>query len=465
MLSASLIPAAFADVTKHVSADTSPKYVFFIVGDGMGASQRQIAQLYKRQTTGDQSAQLVMNTFPVVSLNITHSHDNTVTDSAAAGTALATGYKANNGSVAMLPNGNKPKSVLTAVQDKGWATGVISTDEITNATPGAFMAHNITRKNMDQIAEDIAKSKVDFIAGGGYGYFLPQNSKLQSERKDGKNLVTDLEGRGYNTFVGASDFAAFKNWKPGKNEKVFAGFSPEGMPFELDRAVTKSNVPSLAQITKKAITVLENHNKPFFLVVEEEGTDTASHRHDAHALIKSVLELDKAVAQAYNFYLKHPKETLIIVTADHETGGLGLGYAKKYGIKLDHLMKTKISSNYAFEHFTSKNLAEIKTFAEENFGLTDLTDKEEALLVEMIKKEQSKPNKVYGAGGKRPIAQAIANIVSTRAGVNWTSVKHTAEPVVLTAIGAGSEKFGGYLDNTQVAKNLADLLNVKLSQF
>ena len=317
---------------------------------------------------------------------------------------------------------------------------------------------------MSEIAEDVAVSNVNFLAGGGYSYFVPMNGKIESNRKDKKNLLTEFDKQGYKTFIGEKSFNAFKNYVPSNDDKVFAAFSSDSMPYEIDRKSTNSKIPSLSEISKKAIDVLSKHNKPFFLMIEAEGTDTLSHRHDAHAMIHEALELDKAVKHAYNFYNKHPKDTLIIVTADHETGGLVLGDPKKYFLDISALMKTKGSTIHKFENFKSKDIMEIKVFVKENFGLDMLNKKEEKLLVAAINKELSKPNKKYSNAGKRPIAITIANIVSSRSGVSWGSTKHTAVPVVLTAIGAGSENFSGYLDNTQVSKKLASLLDFKLSE-
>jgi alkaline phosphatase len=448
-----LIPTVLADQTVK-----SPKYVFMIIGDGMGLAQRELGKLYKRKITRDNSAQLLMNTFPVTGLNMTHSANNLVTDSAAAGTALATGYKANNKAVAYLPDGAKPISLITAAQKRGWATGVITTDEITNATPGSFMAHNKSRKNMDEIAEDVAISNVDFIAGGGYGYFIPKNSRLESMRDDKEDLILQMKQKGYRSFIGENSVNEFVKWTPNDSEKVVALFTAENMPFELDKTFTASNLPSISDMTAKAISVLEKHKKPFFLVIENEGTDTSAHRHDAHALMQEVLELDNATKSAYEFYKKHPEETLIIVTADHETGGLGLGHPKKYFLDLTAALNTKVSTEHSFAGFRSTELGAVKAFASEYFGLTELTEKEEKLLLKAIKKEIKKPSKKSHTG-KRPIALAINNIVSARSGINWTSVKHTASPVVLTAIGVGSEQFSGYLDNTEVSKTLSKILN------
>jgi alkaline phosphatase len=325
------------------------------------------------------------------------------------------------------------------------------------------MAHNKSRKNMDEIAEDVAISKVDFIGGGGYGYFIPKSSSLGSERDDQLDLVSIMKNNGYKTFIGKDSIKDFNQWTPSKNEKAVALFTPENMPFELDKKFTHSNIPSVSQISKKAIDVLTKHEKPFFLVIENEGTDTSSHRHDAHALILEVLELDNAVENAYEFYKKHPSETLIIVTADHETAGLGLGHHKKYFLDLEAVTKTKVSTEHSFAAFKSTDLKVIKVFAAEYFGLSDLTEKEEATLVKAIKKEIKKPSK-KSYTGKRPIAIAINDIVSARSGINWTSLKHTASPVVLTAIGVGSEQFSGYIDNTEVSKRLTKLLKFERSQ-
>ena len=452
-----MIPVAVSATGK------SPKYVFFIVGDGMGIAQRQIAELYKRKTTNDSSAQLLMNTFPVSGINLTHSADNIVTDSAAAASALATGYKVNNRSISILPDGQKPKSLLVSAMENGWSTGVISTDAITNATPAAFIVHNKSRKNMNEIAEDIAISGVDFIAGGGYSHFVDKDGNLPSAREDNNDLVDVMESRGYRTFVGKDDFTDFKSLNSEGIGKVFAAFSPGDMPFEIDRAMTNSRIPSLSEITQKAIDVLYSHQKPFFLMIETEGTDTSSHLHDSHALIKEILELDRVVKTAYEFYKRHPKDTLIIVTADHETGGLGLGHSKRHHLDLSAIMKTKMSSKRAFSDFESRDIDTIKAFSKANFGLDNMTEKEESILAKAIEKEIAE-NKKYRNAGMRPIARAVADIVSARSGVNWTSVKHTAAPVILTAVGIGSERFGGYLDNTQVSKNLANLLGLKLSE-
>ena len=193
----------------------APRYVFYFIGDGMGAAQRQAAEYYLRAETGVKDIKLRMNQFPVAGINTTYSADSLVTDSAAAGTALAAGYKTNNGIIAQLPDGTNVKSLVEAAEENEMGTGLITTTRITHATPAVFASHNSNRDAENEIALDYLDSGVDFFAGGGYRHFVPQNWEGgKSKRKDDLNIAEKFKGQGYHVFLTEKDTQKFRNYKP-----------------------------------------------------------------------------------------------------------------------------------------------------------------------------------------------------------------------------------------------------------
>ncbi|TDX52946.1 alkaline phosphatase [Orenia marismortui] len=436
----------------------TPKYVFLFIGDGMASSQRMLGEYFLRAKTGDQNAKLTMNQFPVAGMNSTYAANTLVTDSAASATALATGYKTNKGMIGQVPDGTAVKTIVEAARDKGMATGVISTMRLTHATPASFLAHNESRYNPNQIAEDIAASDVDFLAGGGYRYFVPKDGELKSKRKDDKDLVKVFEDKGYKSFV--NDPAGFRDYKPESGDKVFAPLTYSHLPYELDRDPKK--LPSLAEITQKGIETLSKKDNAFFMMVEGGRIDYAGHANSPATVANDMLAFDQAIAKAYEFYKNHPKETLIVVTGDHETGGLGLGFKNDYFLNVDELLPIKSSLdkiNY------SGDRKALFTALKEEYGLTDLSDKEIAKIKQAMNLEDAGKKPVeYMPGFMSPVDAAIANVLSERVNLFWTTYAHSGTTVPLTAVGVSATNFGGYKDNTEIAKTLAEVLGVKLTE-
>ena len=369
------------DNIKEEKATTTPKYVFYFIGDGMGASQRQAAEYYLRNITGNKDLKLTMNKFPVAGINTTQSEDSLVTDSAAAGTALATGHKTNNKVISQLPDGSNVKTLVEATEEKNMATGIITTSRLTNTTLATFASHVKSRYMPDEIANQYLTSGVDFFAGGGYRYFIPgvglnhKGSKLKSKRKDNKNLVQAFSDKRYKTFLSETDTQAFRNFEPQGQEKVFATFSYSHTPYELDRKRTNAT-PSIAEMTSKGINTLSQYDNGFFMMVEGARIDHACHANDPSGAIHDVLAFDKAVAKAYEFYRQHPKETLTVVAGDHETGGFGLGFSKQYFLKMENLEKAKISIDDTLMGVYDGNRAKYFNYIDKNLGLDNLTTKE-----------------------------------------------------------------------------------------
>jgi len=450
-------PVKKAD-TKNNVVNKQPKYVFLFIGDGMASSQRQLGEYLLRAKTGDPNNDLTMNKFPVAGMNTTYAANTLVTDSAAAGTALATGNKTNKGMIGQLPDGTAVKTLIEAARDQGLATGVISNMRLTHATPASFLAHNESRYNPNQIAEDIAASNVDFLAGGGYRYFVPQDSELGSKRKDDKNLVNVFKDKGYKTFVNNSE--GFRNYEPQAGDKVFAPLTYSHLPYELDRNPEK--LPSLAEITRKGIDTLAKRENGFVMMVEGGRIDYAGHANGPATVARDILAFDEAITEAYEFYKKHPNETLIVVTGDHETGGLGLGFKNDYFLNIDELLPIKASiDSIPYEGNREETFAYIKN----EFGLTNLTAKERAQIEKgMDLADAGKKPVDYMPGFMSPVRAAVAQVLSERAGVYWTTYAHTGTTVPLTAIGPGAELFGGYKDNTEVSRTMADLMGFKLTE-
>lgn len=456
------------------AAQTQPKYVFYFIGDGLGASQRQFSEFFLREQYKDSTKELVMNTFDVAGINTTYCADTLITDSAAAGTALASGVKTNKGLVGKDAAGNDVRTLTEAARDKGMKTGLITTTRLTHATPAAFASHNISRNNENEIAEDFVKSDVDFFAGGGIRHFIPQSMKvkngdaigktIKSKRKDDKDLVKAFENKGYKTYIGMKGAKAFKADDFSKQDKVFAAFTYTHIPYEVERRNKYQEVPSLAEMTRAGIDSLEKGEKGFFLMIEGGRIDHAAHANDPTGVIYDTLAFDEAIQVAFDFYKKHKNDTLIVVVGDHETGGMGLGM-DSMGYKLDMgaLMTTKVSVEDTLSYGAGQykgDRAGYTAYLAREFGLTNLTDTEAARLEKAMAAADA--GQTAGYYKVNPAALTAAHLLSERANINWTTTIHTATMIPMSATGVGAAKLGGYKDNTEIAQVMATILGVDL---
>ncbi|WDP90524.1 MAG: alkaline phosphatase [Desulfobacter sp.] len=486
MLKAALLSASFILVASAAMAAAAPKYVFYFIGDGMGPAQRQSAQYFHKIQTKNPDAKLVMNSLPVSALVTTHSDNTMITDSAAGGTALACGFKTTNGIVGKLPDGTNIKSVAEAARDAGYAVGLATTTRITHATPAAFSAHNMSRGNENEIAVDQLNSGFDYLAGGGFRHFVAKGNAqgLKSKRKDGRDLVAEFKAKGYKTFIGDKARDEFRAYQPKKGDRILAPLSYSALGMEIDRinSTEKTNpMPALSELTAKGIELLAAQEKPFFLMVEGGRIDYAAHCNDASGTIYDTLALDAAVAKAYEFYKAHPEETLIVVAADHETGGMAMGISldsKGYFLNLDELLKVKASAEdvlmYVYPKMikdypeVEKRRAAYLSYVAENFGLTGLNERELAKLTAAMETEdrnqtlEADKQITYGYA-YTPTMIAVAHLVSERARISWTSYVHTSSVIALSAIGPGADDFMGFRDNTDVPRIMAKAMGAALS--
>lgn len=419
-----------------------PKYIFYFIGDGMGPSHVLATELYLGELQGviGRPQKLVFTQFPESAFVTTFSASNGVTDSAASGTALSTGSKTSNGRIGKDAEGNDVYSVARTAKNCGMAVGVATTVCINHATPSAFYAHNVDRNNYNEIAQWMLDADYDFYAGG--------DAKCTAEQRS--NLYGRAEKQGYTIARGYDDYKS----KAKKAEKMmlYQKNVAEEVPYAIDR---DADDLTLAQITKAGIDFLSKKGKKdgFFMMVEGGKIDYASHRDDAATMIHEVLDFNAAIAEAYEFYKKHKDETLIIVTADHETGGIVLGYTGEYKLNLKVLESQKVSVDNLVAMLESLNettWGEVTRMVKENVGV-EPRDKHNA--------EESV--KMTNELATRIAYDAIYDL-DRKALISWASGNHSGTFVPLFAIGEGADEFNGVIDNTDIPLTIMELLGIDI---
>lgn len=328
---ASLIPAGMAE--DIIERQETAKNVILLIGDGMGFPQLTLARIDKAGENlseyGD--VELSMDGMQVSSYVSTYSANSFVTDSAPAATAIASGDKTNNGVIgqdATAVQGEKDGKNLTTIlemaEKAGLSTGLVTTTRITHATPAAFYAHVDNRDNESEIADQLLESDLEVILGGGLQYFVGKNQTdpagKSGKRTDDRNLLSEFVSQGY---VAVYNGSAFQDVDANKTERLLGLFDSSHMLYELERSCSPDSEPSLADMTKKAIQILSTNPKGFFLMVEGGRIDHAAHERNLSKMAADTLAFDEAVNASLNF-ASHDNQTLVIVTADHECGGLAL---------------------------------------------------------------------------------------------------------------------------------------------
>ena len=444
------------------------KYVFYFIGDGMGVNQVNGTEMYLAEQEGRIGVKpLLFTTFPAGTMATTFSATNSVTDSSAAGTALATGEKTYNGAVSMDDDKNVLSTVAERAKKAGRKVGIATSVSVDHATPAAFYAHQPNRSRYYEIALDLPRTGFDFYAGSG---FLKPTTT--ADKKEAPNVFPIIEEAGYTIARGLDEYKE----KAADAKKMILiqkeGAEPSCLPYAIDHEEGDLTLP---EITESAVSFLSKGNKKgFFLMVEGGKIDWACHSNDPVTVFEEVIDLDNAVRVAYEFYKKHPKETLIVVTADHETGGMGLGIGK-YELHLKSLLNQKQSQDLLSKAITDlrKDKAgkaswnEIKDLLTEKMGFwkeLPLTWEQEKMLRDEYEQSFVKNKVVFEESlysRTEPLAAAARKVMSQIAMVGWTSSSHTAGYVPVFAIGAGADLFTGKMDNTEIPKRIAKAAGYK----
>ncbi|TMA11147.1 MAG: hypothetical protein E6J89_08595 [Deltaproteobacteria bacterium] len=456
-----LLGAAVQSERKAASVPPpSPKYIFIFLSDGAGITHMEITRMYSRiiHNEGLNVVDKIMKQGSI-GLMTTHAANSLSTDSAAAATALASGCKAKIGAIGSCEDGTIPKTVLEIAKENGMRIGLITNSTLYDASPAAFAGHVPDRTLYGPIVDQYLKLEPDLLMGGGRDEFLPR-SQPGSRRKDDSDMIGAFVKRGYVYVADKNELAR------ARGAKVLGLFSLGEISFEIDRHGT--NEPSVSDMTRAAIRRLEEGNRSgFVLFIEDEHVDSAAHLLDIASLIQEYREFDRAVGVGYEFYLRHPEETLILVTSDHEIGGLGFTQAleelsvvnrKRIAATEQDFKKIqsiKISLKKAAEILGPNPTAEaVDQLMRDHFnGFIMAPD-----LKNMLLNKQVVARNLY----TNPVVNCLGLMIANNIQAYWGTTAHTNQPVFVAALGVGSERFRGYQDNTDFAKHLFALLKKKM---
>ncbi|MBM2802768.1 MAG: hypothetical protein HW419_661 [Deltaproteobacteria bacterium] len=431
----------------------APKYVFLFLSDGGGMAHLEIARQY-RQHIHKEGMVIVDKIMKEGSVGVmtTHAANSLSTDSAAAATAMAGGCKANIGALGMCADGTVAVSSMEIARQRGMKLGLITNSTVYDASPAAFVCHVPNRKDFTGIVNRYLEMAPDVILGGGKEQFLPKGQP-GSRRDDATDMIAAFEKKNYR-YVGNKEALAQVS-----KGKVLGLFSRSDMSMELDR--DKQSEPSVYDMTSAAIRLLHDQNpRGFFAFIESENIDSASHLTDVASVIHDYREFDRAVGLAYEFYRKYPRETLIVVASDHETGGLGFTEALK------DLSSTKGSNKAAGSVADLKKIESIGISlqkATQMLGLSPTADALDKLLRDYFPGFTLAPEYQEAILKRQPIsrtisldptANALGMMIANHTQVYWQSSTHTNQPVLVAALGVGAERFKGYYDNADFGKKL-----------
>ncbi len=446
----------FAIILAIQSASAQARYIFYFIGDGMGMGHVNTAETYWRDVAGSPDP-LLMLTFPVASQVRTFSANSPITDSAAAGTALSTGFKTNNYTVGMAADSTNLYSITRDLLNMGYRIGVGSTVAGDDATPAAFYGHALDRGMKYTLAPQAATSGFDFLAA-------PVWKGMTDEKGDTGAWRSLMSDNGYIIYDGYKAYAASR-CKSGDKILLLSDL-PQGQQV----GYTLDSIPgamTIREITQVGLNTLsQGEDKPFFLMVEAGNIDWAAHANDGATMLKEVINFQEAIDVAYRFYLQHPEETLIVVTADHDTGGCALGRSDNpKSPRLELADFQKISKDRFSDWCKSVikdnpdiSWGEMKEFLAANlgfFGAVNLTDTEEGEIRKAFEdsflSRTAKDEKTLYNDFNR-FAVVVYDIMNRHLGIGWTTSSHTGNFVPLYAIGAGSSLFTGNLNNTEVPR-------------
>ncbi len=465
-----------------------PKYIFYFVGDGMSQPQISMAEKaisdegFRQQFASETcdyydlpaDGKLNLRKFTTLGMATTNAENRFITCSAAAATALATGHKTTINTISM--NGDRTEnleSVAEKAHKAGMKVGIVSSVSIDHATPACFYAHTEDRNNYEAIGQWLLKSEFEYFGGG----FVKWDTYKETSLDD---YIEQLMAHGYTVANGVKDFDALK---PGCG-KAIASISKNftechdgnSLPYNIDlneQADDNDRIP-LCDFVEKGIELLYNDDKGFFLFCEGGKIDWADHGNDAVTNVYETIALDQAIGVALRFYNEHPDETLIVVTGDHECGGLTLGFAGTHYESAFELMKNQKRSFEEFgahmRGFVKENSFEnVLQELKDNFGLgnegpLELSPYETKRLKEayLVSRGDAGANLTQEErslfyAGYEPVTVTATTILDNKCGVEWASFSHTALPVPVYAIGCGAQLLEGYFDNTDIPNTISKI--------
>ena len=472
---------------------TAPKYVFLFIGDGMSYPQIQSTADYlgalededywQAQPSLDDNGGAILDgpsylnfmNFEAAGSAVTYDSNSFAPDSASTATSIATGYKTYSGSINVDETGTIEYETIAEKlhSQKDYAVGVITSVNLNHATPAAFYAHQASRSSYYEIGLELIESGFEYFAGGG----LLSPTGSEGDQDDLYELAAEAGYTVAKTHAEAEAVSADTEKAILIDENLA---DSDAMAYELDRT---EDMWSLADYVEKGIEVLSDDEDGFFLMCEGGKIDWACHANDAASTIHDTIALADAVQVAIDFAEEHPDETLILVTGDHETGGLTIGFAgTDYDTYLDLLESQKISfakydSDYVANYKENQtSFEDVLVDIEELFGLKVDGEADDKLVLTEYELEQLRAayeKSINGTaasqyeqeeyvlyGTYEPLSVTITHIINNKSGISFTSYSHTGLPVAVLAQGVNAEVFNGYYDNTEIYSKLADMLDV-----
>ncbi len=409
----------------------APKNIIMVVADGMGPAYTTAYRYYNddpatevvEETVFDRHLVGMASTYPARVSGY-------VTDSAASATALASGVKSYNGAIGMDEHKNSVETVLEFAKQNGKKTGVVVTSQINHATPASYLAHNESRKNYNQIADSYIDEgiKADVYLGGGWKYFI----------REERNLVDEFKQAGFQ-YVDK-----YTQLNDATNQPIIGLFGDQGLPWALD----DDNQHRLSIMTKAAVKHLENQ-QGFFMLVEASQVDWAGHGNDIAAAMGEMTDL--AITMEYlEQYVADNPDTLVILTADHSTGGLTIAANGEYKWDPTYLHTMTQSPESIAKQLMETDIN--KSLVEQllDFSVTDT----EVAILQQAKLEQSTAT----SARNKPVYANVKAIIDNRTNTGWTTGGHTAIDVPVYTIGKFNDAFTGKIDNTDIAKGIFKLL-------
>lgn len=451
IITAALTAAA---VSLSSMAAQPAKYIFYFIGDGMGQGHIAVTEAYNRSVLGNVSPILMLN-FPVTSYATSYSASSDITDSAAGGTALATGHKTNNGVIGMDKDSVAVQSVAAELFNKGWGVGLVTTGSPDDATPAAFYAHQINRGMSYEIGCDAANSGYQFIAGSNWRGLKDKNGNPNDlQQIFTENNVTTVRGIDKLTSL-TSERIVLLNTDTVHSSTV--GYTVDSIP----------GVLNLVDMTKACLAHLQKTSPDhFFMMVENGDIDHAAHSNDGGGVVHEVLRLQEAIGVAYEFYKQHPDETLIVITADHNTGGMALANQfLHYEANLKTLDYQRISkdrfSEWCIDQLKNKKKItweEMRKILSDKLGFwkeVKLNDAQTAAIKNEFQQTFVKHNfkdhrTMYNISNR--FVESVFDTFNDIAGIGFTAESHSGDFVPVFAIGVDSQRFNGIHDNTQLPR-------------
>lgn len=420
------------------SASDKAKNIIFLVSDGMSSGTLNMADLLMRHKLGKASNWISLYEDGTLrrSLMDTASANSFVTDSAAAGSAWGGGKRVHNGSLNIGPNGEEYRPILQKFKEEGKAVGCVTSVQITHATPASFCVNQSSRNAMPQIAEDYLALKFDVMMGGGREYFDP------SKRSDGRDLFSEFEGNGFQVIRDKTEMLKASGSRP-----VLGVFSEDGLPYAIDRENNeelKNSIPSLAEMTKKGIELLNKNQNGFVMQVEGGKVDWAAHGNDASALLYDQIDFDEAVGIAIDFAMKD-KNTLVIITTDHGNANPGMFNPGPNNVKFNSIFESKASNEWLLRQIET-DTAPSQAIEMINYYQNVTLDKDEASL--LLNNFTLGENGLYNTS-KLPM-EVFGKILSKHNAISWAHSNHSADFVELAAFGPGSENLPGFVKNYEL---------------